>query len=405
MRDDLSHLEFVPEPQDSRILSAVDPEITGHQDRFRAVATGWDPQNPPQIRIYSNKDFPKFGIYTLVVVVILIFGNTLWNSFFELDDLSYPDSEWAYLNSGIRDLADLGFDGSGIRVCMVDTGIDLSHPDLEHLNIIFKDFVESSTIPLDRGINYHGTMMAGILAANGNIIGAAPGVQLSVAAALGGVGTNDSGLETTVAQAIEWCWKQQNADVISLSLGGEQDQNTTRMSDTESAVQLALANGAYVVAAAGNNGGTEDDNLVSSPSNVPLVIAVGAIDEDRFLWKHSTSGSAIDLSLYDHPNLKPEIVAPGTGIISTVPNGPYYMSSGTSGATVFVTGALTLILEKYPELKSADSACMPLVKQSLMESAKSNPNYIEVDGHNFSYGYGSLDALEWSKAIAANLPC
>ena len=142
----------------------------------------------------------------------------------------------------------------------------------------YRDFVggEDAVIQ-DRGKDRHGTMMAGILVANENYRGAAPEVDLIIAAALNADGSTKS--ETTVADAVEWCWNEMNADIISLSLGGEPDPENPLGSLTADAVEDALANGVFVVAAAGNSGGAGTEVTdVSVPANVGGVIAVGAVD-------------------------------------------------------------------------------------------------------------------------------
>ena len=109
---------------------------------------------------------------------------------------------------------------------------------------------------------------------------------------------------------------------------------------------LALANGVYVVSAAGNDGGSDDDGRVASPSNVREVISVGALDEDGDVWSGSSLGSPEENDGINrsNPHFKPEISAPGVNIISTAAGDGYYSSTGTSDATVFVSGILALIL-------------------------------------------------------------
>ena len=115
-----------------------------------------------------------------------------------------PDSEWAYEESGIRELQKSGYSGAGVRVCMVDTGIDISHTDFTDINLVgFRDFYAGENdAPRDIGIESHGTLMAGLLVANGSYVGSAPDVSLSVAIALGPSGKSTS--ESMVSQAIDW---------------------------------------------------------------------------------------------------------------------------------------------------------------------------------------------------------
>ena len=120
--------------------------------------------------------------------------------------------------------------------------------------------------------------MAGILVATDHQIGAAPGITLGIAAALGADENGDnSGEESVVAEAIRWCHDTFEADIISLSLGGEQNLDAQREGATASATRRAVDAGIFVVAAAGNDGGPDDDGLVSVPANIPRVITVGCI--------------------------------------------------------------------------------------------------------------------------------
>ena len=104
------------------------------------------------------------------------------------------------------------------------------------------------------------------------------------------------------------------------------------------------------------------------------------------------------------PHQKPEIVAPGHRIISTGEENLWYSSSGTSDSTVFVTGALALLLEAQPMLKSdstRDASCIERVKQALAESAQPMTN----GGHDTRGGYGFLDAVNWRAKIGDVSAC
>jgi serine protease AprX len=285
---------------------------------------------------------------------------------------------------------------------MVDTGIDTSHPDLDGIDLVFRDFISGSDEPTERGKLAHGTMMAGILVSDGYLQGVAPGVTLGMAAALGDDGDGgNSGDENTVASAIEWCWKTFDADIISLSLGGESNPDAERDGPTTNAVQLALANGVFVVAAAGNDGGAEDDGRVATPSNVKEAISVGALDRDGEVWSGSSLGTLSGGE--DNPHLKPEISAPGVGIISTAGDGDYYSSTGTSDATVFVSGILALILEAEPQLQDSPSLeCIGEVKVALMNSA--DPLDSEIS-HDSRWGYGAINGQNWLDEIRSNNLC
>ena len=170
-------------------------------------------------------------------------------------------SEWAFEDSGARDLQSLGYTGDGIRVCMVDTGIDITHSDFETMDLIYKDFISGSNEISDQGVLAHGTMMAVNFGCRWiPQLEWLPVLRLGMAAALGDDGDGgNSGNQNIVASAIEWCWKSFQADIISLSLGRKKYPNATSGGPTSNAVNQAIDNGVYVVAAAGNDGGVDDD--------------------------------------------------------------------------------------------------------------------------------------------------
>jgi subtilisin family serine protease len=130
-----------------------------------------------------------------------------------------------------------------------------------------------------------------------------------------------------------------------------------------------------------------------------LAISVGASSQGGDLWDNSSKGNQVtfDGEQRVHPNQKPEIIAPGVGIISTGTEDSWFSSSGTSDSTVFVTGALALILEDQPQLRSSvtqDSSCIGEVKQSLRLSASDS-----IYQHDDSLGYGNLDAGAWLEEV------
>ena len=319
-----------------------------------------------------------------------------------------PDSEWAYEDTGIRQLQKEGFLGQGVHVCIIDTGIDMEHPDFSHQELIgFRDFVEEKHDKVrDVGEDSHGTLMSGLLISNGTFLGAAPEVDLSVALALDDEGSSGSG--ERVAQAIRWCRITQRVDIISFSLGG-QPSDFSSNSQTNIAVQEALDSGIFVVAAAGNTGLDLDINDVSQPSSLPGVISVGAISKSGYVWGSSAFGSSIDPVTGDErdfPNQKPEVVAPGVNIFSTASStlsSPYAYSSGTSDSTVFVTGALALIIQQCGDsIEGSDGYIdedeMRLVKHALARS--SDRSNFESTNHNSHSGYGTLDLVKWSQEIS-----
>ena len=399
---ELSGVEFIPEPSDSRIVSAADPSTIGHQDGWRSEVVGWAP-DPIVVLPRRSRDTQRIVVNTGVMLIVLLILWALWNSQFVLE-IPPQKSEWAYEDSGVRQLQDSGLTGEGIRVCMVDTGIELSHPDLSNVDLQFKDFIGDSSEPVDYGNLAHGTLMAGILVADGYMKGVAPDVTVGMAAALGdnGEGSN-SGDERLVADAINCCRSVFNADIISLSLGGEIDLNATREGPSGTAVSQALNDGVYVVAAAGNDGGVNDDGRVASPSHIDRVISVGAVAENGSMWEGSSTGASADSNgnLRVAPNQKPEISAPGVSILSTGPSGEYYSSTGTSDSTVFVSGILALILEAEPSLRHPSLDCIDDMKMALMNSVSADSGIV----HDNKAGYGAINGQNWLDEIRSSGAC
>ena len=400
--EEFQGIELLPEPGEPRILSAIDPSTRGFQDQWRAEVTGWAPVIPDSVSIRPRRAFSVISGAAIALMMALIV--VLWQSDLLLLELPPPSSEWAFEDTNIRDLQEDGLTGEDVRLCMVDTGISLSHSALEGSTVEFKDFVGSEVSPVDYGTISHGTLMAGLLISSGYQDGIAQGVTLGMAAALSADGDDNTGSESRVASAIRWCIFDFEADIISLSLGGEQNQESSREGATVSATRQALDLGIYVVAAAGNDGGSTDDGYVSAPGNVPLAITVGASDRFNEVWSKSSSGEQVDSegNLRTYPNQKPELTAPGVSIVSTGMNDEWFSSSGTSDATVFVAGALALILEEHPELKRTDdsgSECIELVKSSLASSLSPDMT------HDTREGYGVLDAKAWMESIPSPIDC
>ncbi len=399
----LDGVDYIPEPTDFRIVSAVDPSTKGHQDGWRSEVIGWAPM-PVQTISTQRRVKQRIANVGIAMILIILFWALAKSELFWLE-IPPPTSEWAYEDSGARELQEIGLTGEGVRLCMVDTGIDAEHPDFKNLNLVFRDFSSGSSEPVDRGSLAHGSMMAGIVAANGYLIGAAPNVVLGMAAALGDDGEGgNSGNEQIVANAIQWCWDTFGADIISLSLGGESDPDAPRNGPTVNAVRVALSKGIFVVAAAGNDGGIDDDGRVTTPSNVPEVITVGASDSSGSVWAGSSVGESVDFNGNNrtHPNLKPEIIAPGVDIISTGDKNQYYTSTGTSDSTALVSGILALILESEPSLKQQDIDCILSVKYALMNSTKPLENGIL---HDEKWGYGAIDGYTWLEEIQNSVVC
>ena len=405
----MDNLELLPEPEEPRMLTTIDSDAPG----YPGEAYGISDEEARELRWPASplrEILWPWGAITFAFGVVFML--LIWPHINAYLSPVLPETEWAYETTGIRDLQDSGLDGSGVHVCMVDTGIDTTHPDLSNLTLAgFRDFYEGEHgLVRDVGEDSHGTMMAGLLVADGKFYGAAPGVDLSIALALGPAGT--SGQEDRVAQAIRWCRITQNADIVSLSLGSDPGDGMGIQSETVLAVQEALDAGIFVVAAAGNTGNDASISDVSVPGNMQGVIAVGASTRSGNVWSNSANGSMVDPYTQEnrsYPNQKPEVSAPGVLLFSTTSTQiepPYAYSTGTSDSTVLVTGALALILELHGAALAGDDGVidveeMEMVKRTLASSC--DKSGIDGSPHDARGGYGFLDAVQWASDIAFEL--
>ena len=403
------NLELLPEPEEPRMLTTIDSDAPG----YPGEAYGISDEEARELRWPASplrEILWPWGAITFAFGVVFML--LIWPHINAYLSPVLPETEWAYETTGIRELQDAGLDGSGVHVCIVDTGIDAAHPDFSNLTLAgFRDFYEGEhDLVRDVGEDSHGTMMAGLLVANGKFYGAAPGVDLSIALALGPSGT--SGQEDRVAQAIRWCRITQKADIVSLSLGSDPGDGMGIQSETVLAVQEALDAGIFVVAAAGNTGDDVSISDVSVPANMQGVIAVGASTRSGNVWSNSANGSMVDPYTQEnrsYPDQKPEVSAPGVLLFSTTSTQiepPYAYSTGTSDSTALVTGALALILELYGTALAGDDGVidaeeMEMVKRSLASSC--DKSGIDGSPHDVRGGYGFLDAVQWASDIAFEL--
>jgi len=226
--------------------------------------------------------------------------------------------------------------GAAIKVCVIDTGIDKDHPDLEANVKGGENFtVKGRKINPDAwdDDNGHGTHVAGIIAAVDNdtgVIGVAPGASLYAAKALDRAGV---GYVSTLVAALEWAVDNE-MDVVNMSLGTSADIDALH-----DACEEARAAGLVLVASAGNEGdGNAETDDVSYPAAYDSVIAVAATDSlDDVPW-WSSSGPEVELA------------APGVDVRSTWKGGSYKTESGTSMAAPHVSGTAALVLAAVGEI-------------------------------------------------------
>ncbi|MBW2999787.1 S8 family peptidase [Candidatus Woesearchaeota archaeon] len=253
--------------------------------------------------------------------------------------------------------------GEGVTVCIVDTGIDKDHPDLQANIAGGINFVpKGRTIDLNKweDDNGHGTHVAGTIAALDNsigVVGVAPSASLLVVKALDRRG---SGYLSDIIAGIEFC-VDNGADVISMSLGTNSD-----ILEMQNAVDAAYAAGVLLVAAAGN----DYSGAVDYPGAYSSVIAVAATDINDNIASFSDVGPEVELA------------APGVNIFSTYKNGEYDTKSVTSMATPHVSGVAALAIQTNPTLTNAEI-------RTLLQTTADD---LGAPGYDTIFGYGLVDA-------------
>ena len=270
--------------------------------------------------------------------------------------------------------------GAGVRIAIIDTGIDATHQDLAGAVVGGADF---SGLGSPDGLTpvgperRHGTMVASLAAGRGNngvdgVLGSAPEAELlSLSMSFGG-GTISP--DEQVANAVRFA-VDNGADIISLSL----TRNTRDWPESwDRAFSYAASNDVVVIAAAGNRGsGTV---AVGAPATMPGVLTVGGVDQEG---QASDSASSQGITI--------GVMAPSEGLVGATPGGGYVSWSGTSGATPIVAGIVALVRSAYPNLDAANVINRVLLTADRVTDTIPDP----------IYGYGLIDAYD---ALTADVP-
>ena len=219
--------------------------------------------------------------------------------------------------------------GEGVKVAVIDTGCDISHPDLKDRIIDVRNFTDDDKGAINNVTDYatHGTATASIIASSGKIIGVAPKCNLLILKAL----TRTGGKISWVIEAIKYA-TQQNVDIINMSLGCPQPN-----AEMYEAIKRAIAKDICVVCACGNN---SDNNVNTDELNYPAgyneCISVGSISYSRKYSRFSSSNKEVDLATFGEG-------LNGRGILTCCPDGLYKEQKGTSFSAPFVSGSLALL--------------------------------------------------------------
>ena len=278
------------------------------------------------------------------------------------------DNSWGvkHIRAGV--VHDLENKGAGVKVAIIDSGIDYSHPDLDANYGGGYDFVNKDTYPMDD--NGHGTHVAGIVAAEDDGEGVVGVASEAILYALKVLGSDGSGSYSDVIAALQWC-RDNGIQVTNNSYGSSGDPGVT----VKAAFDDSASAGVLHVAAAGNSGNPpgRGDNIIY-PARYESVIAVAATDQSDKRARFSSTGPDVELA------------APGVGIYSTYIGG-YTTYSGTSMASPHVAGVVALMIV----------ANVSNIRGQLQSTADD----LGDSGLDWLYGYGLVNAAE---AVGAPQP-
>ena len=288
----------------------------------------------------------------------------------------------------------LGFDGSGVVVANIDTGVDWQHSALQakyrgytgpgklpqHTDNWHDATGDGSIYPVDG--SGHGTHTMGTMVGD-NGVGVAPGAQWIAVRAFNSAG---SGQNSWIHAAFQWVLAPNGnpalaPDIVNNSWGNNVGENTEFQADV-----LALLNaGIYPVFSAGNNGSAA--GTVGSPGSFDISFAVGATTIDDEIADFSSRGPS------PWGKIKPDVSAPGKGVVSTYPGGAYASLNGTSMAAPHASGLAALLLQVDPALSNNLDNISAVIKTTAVPLGSPIPNN--------DYGSGRIDAYNAVMAVAS----
>ena len=273
-----------------------------------------------------------------------------------------------------------GYDGTGVKVAILDTGIDLTHPDFPGKVAGSQVFTGEPSVQDGFG---HGTHVASIIAGTGaasagKYKGVAPGAQLYIGKVLDNTG---NGSDSQVIAGMQWA-ASTGARVVNMSLGGAPTDGTDPVSAAVN--ELTAATGTLFVVAAGNSG--PSSQTVAAPGSADAALTVAAVDSADQIAGFSSRGARVGDGA-----LKPDIAAPGVSIVAARAEGTnlgpavgdYYTKlSGTSMATPHVAATAAILAQEHGDWTAAQ------LKPALMSSAK------DLGDNPYEQGAGRVDIAQ-----------
>ncbi len=252
--------------------------------------------------------------------------------------------------------------GDGVLIAVIDSGIDVGHPELSGVIAGTFDALKSDEKP-----HVHGTGIAGAIAARARLTGSAPSARILAIRAFGATGGSAESSTFNILRSLEFAVSK-GAQIINMSFAGPQDRLLAR------ALEGAAKKGIVLIAAAGNAGPKSPPLF---PAADPNVIAVSATDANDRIFTASNRGGHV------------AIAAPGVDVLVPAPDGKYQVTSGTSFAAAYVSGLAALMIERKPDITAT------ALRDTLMATARD----LGPRGRDDQYGAGIADAL--SAVVAA----
>ncbi len=253
--------------------------------------------------------------------------------------------------------------GANVTVAVIDSGVDVKHPELA--NAIADSF---DALGSKEGPHVHGTGIAGAIVSHARLMGSAPAARILAIRAFAVAPNGGESTSFVILKALDYA-AAHGAQIVNMSFAGPNDALIER------GIFAAVAKGIVMVAAAGNAG-------AKSPPLYPAanrsVIAVGATDAQDRLFAASNRGGHIAVS------------APGVDIFLPAPDEKYQMASGTSFSAAYISGLAALLLERNPALKPDE------VRAILMKTARD----LGAPGRDDLFGAGEADAYAAVSAVA-----
>jgi hypothetical protein len=253
--------------------------------------------------------------------------------------------------------------GANVTIAVIDSRIDIKHPELA--NAIADSF---DALGSKEGPHVHGTGIAGVIAAHARLMGSAPAARILAIRAFGAARNGEESTSYVVLKGLDYA-AAHGAQIVNMSFAGPKDAMIER------GIAAASAKGIVMVAAAGNAGAKSPPLYPAANTNV---IAVSATDDQDRLFTASNRGSYI------------AVAAPGVDVFVPVPDEKYQMMSGTSFSAAYVSGLAALMLERNPALKPDE------VRAVLIKTARD----LGAPGRDDLFGAGEADAFAAVSAVA-----